>query len=84
MTVRQQIDVAKELRLPQRVFPVFGLCVGWPDKSEAAAVKPRLPQAAALHREQYDLEGQSSAVEHYNEAMAAFYHERNITGESRW
>lgn len=78
------LEVAAELGLPQRVFPVFGLCVGWPDTSEAAVVKPRLPQAAVLHRETYDLESQNSAIEQYNEVMAKFYREQNMKGDSNW
>ncbi|HMP42460.1 MAG TPA: NADPH-dependent oxidoreductase, partial [Roseiflexaceae bacterium] len=47
------LDVAAELNLPPRVFPVFGLCVGWPDPERPAVPKPRLPQAAVLHHESY-------------------------------
>jgi nitroreductase len=47
--------VAADLALPPRVFPVFGMCVGYPDPDRPAAVKPRLPQDAVLHRERYDL-----------------------------
>lgn len=46
-------EVAKELNLPPKVFAVFGMAVGRPDPAENAAVKPRLGQAAVLHREQY-------------------------------
>ena len=80
----QPLAVAEELRLPRRVFPVFGLCIGWPDGREAATIKPRLPQRAVLHQETYDLAGQDSAVADYNEVMATFYREQGMAGESSW
>ena len=78
------LDVAEELRLPQRVFPVFGLCVGWPDEREPAAVKPRLPQQAVLHHETYELAGQDSAIEDYKQVMANFYNQQHMAGDSDW
>jgi nitroreductase len=72
--VRNSPDaVAAELGLPPRVFPVFGLCVGYPDPDKPAAVKPRLPQDAVLHRERYDLAAQDEAVARYDATMAGFY-----------
>jgi nitroreductase len=67
------LEVAAELGLPANVFPVFGLTVGYPDRLDETAVKPRLPQAAVLHHERYDLEPQSSHVESYEELLNAFY-----------
>jgi len=70
--IRNHVDkVAAELNLPPLVTPVFGMCVGKPAKS--AAVKPRLPQAAVLHREQYKLEAQDAEIDAYDSTMQAFY-----------
>lgn len=77
-------DVAAELCLPQRVFPVFGLCVGWPDPAKPASVKPRLGQDAVLHREIYAPEAQDAAVSRYNATMAAFYRAQNMPVEGDW
>jgi nitroreductase len=77
-------EVAAELGLPPHVFAVFGLCVGYPDPSKPTAIKPRLPQAAVLHRERYSLEAQAPAIAHYNEIMQAFYAEQNMTVEGDW
>jgi nitroreductase len=60
------LDVAAELHLPPRVFPLFGLCVGWPDDTHTTAIKPRLPQDAVLHHETYAVEQQDAAVADYN------------------
>lgn len=45
-------DVAKLLGLPARVFPVAGLCVGWP--KHAGGISPRLPTALRVHKDRYD------------------------------
>lgn len=78
------LEVAAELQLPSRVFPVFGLCVGWPDPSNPVDVKPRLPQQAVLHRERYAVEPQGEAVEHYNTVMATFYDDQRMRGHHDW
>ena len=66
-------EVAAELGLPPGVFAVFGMCVGYEDPARPAAVKPRLPQEAVLHREQYSLDVQVPAVGDYDRVMAGFY-----------
>lgn len=65
-------EVAAELGLPPLVLPVFGLVVGHPDPAAQAAVKPRLPQAAVLHRETYDQAIQDEPVRAYDETLSAF------------
>jgi nitroreductase len=78
------LDVAAELHLPPRSFGVFGLCVGWPDEADPASVKPRLPQAAVLHRETYSVETQDAAIAEYAHTMAAFYADECMTGQHDW
>jgi nitroreductase len=71
---RNHIDqLATELALPSRVFPIFGMCVGYADPERPVAIKPRLPQSAVLHREQYALTEQPLAMAQYDQIMAAFY-----------
>ncbi|GAB3920641.1 hypothetical protein GCM10029976_006490 [Kribbella albertanoniae] len=67
------LEVAAELGLPPNVFPVFGLTVGHPDRLDETAVKPRLPQEAVLHREQYSLDPQKPHVETYEDVLNTFY-----------
>lgn len=51
--VRYHMDVvAKELELPDGVFPVAGLCVGYP--AGEGRISPRLPCAVTVHRDVYD------------------------------
>jgi nitroreductase len=75
--------VAAELGLPHGVFPAFGLVVGKPDPTRPAEVKPRLPQAAVLHRERYAVEPQSAAVEVYDEIIGAFYAAQKLP-QQKW
>ena len=71
-------QVAAELGLPPRVMPVFGLAIGYPDPAAAGGIKPRLPQRAVLHREQYDKAPQPEAVLHYDAQMSDFQREQNM------
>ncbi|TDD63205.1 NADPH-dependent oxidoreductase [Kribbella antibiotica] len=70
------LEVAAELGLPPNVFPVFGLTVGHPDRLEETAVKPRLPQEAVLHREQYSLD--PAHLETYEDVLNGFYAEAGL------
>jgi nitroreductase len=76
--------VAETLHLPPHLFAVFGLCVGYADPAKPAAIKPRLPQAAVLHRETYSLEGQEDAIAHYNQVMQRFYTEQQMNIPGDW
>jgi nitroreductase len=76
--------VAEVLSLPPHVFAVFGLCVGYADPVVETAVKPRLPQAAVLHRETYKLEEQEEAIAFYNQAMKAFYNSQKMNVPGDW
>jgi nitroreductase len=77
-------EVAAELKLPQGVFPLFGLVVGYPDPAKPAAIKPRLPQEAVLHKEAYDLESQGPAIDRYNQVIGQFYQEQQMNIEGDW
>ncbi len=74
-------EVAAELGLPPQVFAVFGLCVGIPDPAVRTDIKPRLPQEAVLHREQYDPQAQHAAVASYGARMNAFQALQNLPPE---
>lgn len=72
--IRNDIEgVAKELALPPQVYPVFGLCVGYPSSDRPAKVKPRLPQEAVLHHETYSAAGEEGVLADYDERLGAFY-----------
>jgi len=64
-------EVAAELGLPPHTVAAFGLAVGDPDPNERADVKPRLPQEAVLHLEQYDT-GSDAHIASYDERLTAY------------
>ena len=57
-------EVAEILNLPDKVFPVAGLSVGYP--SAAGHVSMRLPLDATLHLDQYDDRRLAEAVDAYD------------------
>jgi nitroreductase len=65
-------QVAAELGLPPMVMPVFGMCIGYPDPTRPASVKPRLPQAVVLHHEQYDAQSEAQEIAAYDEVLTEF------------
>jgi FMN reductase [NAD(P)H] len=51
--IRNRVDeVAAILALPDKVFPVAGVCVGYPARSGYLSL--RLPRAITVHRDSYD------------------------------
>jgi nitroreductase len=75
--------VAAILGLPQGAVGVFGLCVGYANPANVTDVKPRLPQAAALHRERYEYAEEAGLVAAYDKTMTVFS-ERNETTRTTW
>ncbi|GAA3777155.1 NADPH-dependent oxidoreductase [Plantactinospora mayteni] len=73
-------EVAAELRLPPHTVATFGLAVGTPDPTERAGVKPRLPQAAVLHREQYDAVVADAHIASYDEILSAYNARFGLSG----
>lgn len=71
-------EVAMALGLPRRCFAIFGLCVGRPNTDSPAAIKPRLPQEAILHRERYDAGRQDDAIASYEARLASFRREQTL------
>jgi nitroreductase len=72
-------EVAATLGLPPHVMALFGMCVGYPDPEKPADIKPRLPQQAVLHREQYSAEGYSAVFPAYDARIRAFQREQRMT-----
>lgn len=57
-------EVSRLLSLPDHVFPVAGLGMGWPDG--AAPVSPRLPLSVTVHTDRYDETGLDQAIAAYD------------------
>jgi len=56
--------VAETLELPDKVFPVAGLCLGYP--AQAGFISMRLPLEATVHIDRYDESGLAAAVDGYD------------------
>ncbi|SEN05201.1 oxygen-insensitive NADPH nitroreductase [Paenibacillus sp. OV219] len=65
---------AELLKLPQFVYPVFGMCLGVPDQEPG--IRPRLPVAAIYHEEIYGDEALVSSIKDYDETTKAYYSSR--------
>jgi hypothetical protein len=71
-------EVAATLGLPPHVMALFGMCVGYPDPAKPADIKPRLPQEAVLHREQYSAERAGDALAAYDPRLVSFQREQGM------
>lgn len=74
-------QVAAELALPPHAVAAFGLAVGTPDPTENAGIKPRLPQAAVLHRERYDAGSADAHIATYDQRLAAYNRRFGLPGK---
>jgi nitroreductase/FMN reductase [NAD(P)H] len=63
--VRNHADVtSRTLELPEGVFPVAGLCVGYP--AEAGRISPRLQLEVTVHTDRYDEAGLKEKIDAYD------------------
>ncbi|MBP2001591.1 FMN reductase (NADPH) [Paenibacillus shirakamiensis] len=73
--IRNRIaEVSQLLELPNLVYPVFGMCVGYPDQEPGQ--RPRLPVDAVLHWEAYDEHKTPEQIAAYDTTMVEYIKER--------
>ncbi|MNS67239.1 FMN reductase (NADPH) [compost metagenome] len=73
--IRNRIaEVAELLELPDLVYPVFGMCLGYPDQEPG--LRPRLPVSAVLHWDEYDTDKTEEQVDIYDRTMTEYLRER--------
>jgi FMN reductase (NADPH) len=70
-------EVIKLLGLPQHVFPITGMTIGYP--AQPPRIRPRLPLNAVLHHEKYNPD-QDEALFQYDKTMAktGIYDQRQV------
>lgn len=73
-------EVCHLLNIPDHVYPVFGMCLGYPDKEKMNEQKPRLPVTAIFHEEEYGHEKLRGLIHEYNDEMKRYY-ETRATGK---
>ena len=71
-------DVSDLLELPKGVYPVFGLCLGYPDQNPEC--KPRLPMKVILKDEVYSEQGDAELIAAYDEQVREYYRQRTGGG----
>lgn len=75
--------VARLLELPVAVYPVFGLCLGWPD--QAPEVKPRLPLDVVLKEDAYRDPDSLEGILRYDRELREYYRTRSSSAkDSCW
>lgn len=67
-------EVSALLELPEHVYPVFGLCLGYP--AQDPEVKPRMPLEAVLMHDRYDDSVFDKAISTYDETVREYYMSR--------
>ncbi len=84
--IRNNLEkVCEVLNTPDRVIPLFGMCVGYPEQDPD--VKPRLPMENIYHEDGYNLDEAQykEQLEEYNKILSNYYLERtNGKRNDRW
>lgn len=68
-------EISELFNLPEYVFPLFAMTIGTPTKRNET--KPRLPVAAVLHENSYDVEKYNTVLADYDTTMEAYYASRS-------
>ncbi|MBW2513746.1 MAG: oxygen-insensitive NADPH nitroreductase [Deltaproteobacteria bacterium] len=63
------------LNIPAHAYPVFGMCLGYPD--DQPPVKPRLPLEAVFWKETYPAQDNDAVLDVYDETTRAYYLSRD-------
>jgi nitroreductase len=74
--------VSDLLRLPQRVIPVAGLCVGWP--AQAGEITPRLSLRTTVIENSYGERDLAKEIDAYDRRRAALRPYRRQRNPERW
>ena len=69
------------LDLPENVYPVFGLCLGYPAQNPEP--KPRLPMPVMLKENSYDASAEEAQIKTYDEVVRTYYATRTGNPKSQ-
>ena len=73
--IRNEISTVDALlKLPDLVYPVFGMCLGYP--AQDPETKPRLPLPVVLKQDVYTDDEDRSSITAYDETVRAYYRTR--------
>lgn len=80
------LRTAEILKLPKRVYCVFGMCLGWPNR--VPPQKPRMDRLATVHYERWGAgraSEQDAHLDQYDKDLAAHYESRGMpTAPDSW
>ena len=82
--IRNRIaEVDQLLGLPDKVYPVFGLCLGYP--AQNPEIKPRLPLGVVLKQHNYEDDNDLQLISAYDEEVRNYYRTRTGgTKDNSW
>lgn len=66
--------ISEILKLPEHVYPAFGMCLGYPNQNPE--VKPRLPLETIFREDTYDDARDQELVSKFDRTMNDYYRER--------
>lgn len=76
-------EVCQLLGIPHHVYPVFGMCLGYPKRINAT--KPRLPLSLVLKEDSYTTDGDEEQLREYDTIISNYYKERtNNVRSNTW
>lgn len=67
-------EICELLDIPKEVYPVFGMCLGYP--AQDPEVKPRLPMDVVLKKDRYTIEGDEEKIRQYDGIAKEYYLKR--------
>lgn len=82
--IRNEVElISKEFNLPELVFPLFALCLGY--SADNPGIKPRLPKEVIYKIDSYDETKDDELIEEYNDTVSEYYKDRtNGIEKDRW
>ena len=63
------------LEIPENAYPVFGMCLGYPD--DLPPLKPRFPLGAIFKKDTYHTDGDEAVLNAYDETTHDYYFSRD-------
>ena len=67
-------EISKLLELPDNVYAVFGMCLGYPD--ENPDLKPRLPIDVICCEDRYNVDEKINSIKQYDKEISNYYLQR--------
>jgi nitroreductase len=68
------IEISKILNIPSGVYPVFGMCIGYPN--HAPDIKFRLPLDVIFKIDEYNTTDDAQKIEKYDAEISTYYEKR--------